>query len=159
MPIYMKIEGVKGLVQTVGFEDQISLDSISWGTSRAVSSFTGSAREVSSPSFSEVSCMKTFDSSSQAIYRNAMFGDPIPEVVISFTRDKGAGEVEAYLVTTLENVLVTSYQLSHGGGDVPQEAFSLNFTVIKNKQTWRGTDYGAGGEDESGYDLATMTTA
>ena len=160
MPIYMKIEGVKGLVQTTGYEDQISIDSLSWGTSRNVSSFTGSAREVSSPNFSEVSCMKTLDSASQALFRNAMFGDAIPEVVISFTRDKGAGEVEAYLVTTLANVLVTNYQLSHsGGGDVPTESFSLNFTVIKNKQTWRGTDYGAGGEDEAGYDLAKMTTA
>jgi type VI secretion system secreted protein Hcp len=159
MPIYMKIDGVKGLVQTTGYEDQIALDSLSWGTNRNVSSFTGSAREVSSPHFTEVSCMKTLDSSSQALFRNAMFGDPIPEVVISFIRDKGAGEVEAYLVTTLQNVLITNYQLSHGGGDVPSEAFSLNFTVIKNKQTWRATDYGAGGEDEAGYDLAKMTTA
>jgi type VI secretion system secreted protein Hcp len=160
MPIYMKIDGIKGQVQTTGFADQIAIESLSWGTSRNVSSFTGTAREVSSPNFSEVSCMKMFDSSSQAIFRNAMFGDPLPEVVISFVRDKGQGEVEAYLETTLKNVLVTSYQVSHSSGqDAPAESFSLNFTVISNHQTWRGGDYGSGGEDDASYDMGTMAPA
>jgi type VI secretion system secreted protein Hcp len=155
----MKIDGVKGLVQTTGYEDQISLESIQWGVGRGVSAFSGSAREVSSPSFSECTCTKVLDSASQALIRNATFGDPIPEIEISFVRDKGAGEVEAYLVTTLSNVLITSYSFSHSsGGDVPMESFSLNYLKIQHKQSWRATDYGSGGEDESGYDLGKMAS-
>ncbi|MFN0113206.1 MAG: Hcp family type VI secretion system effector [Paracoccaceae bacterium] len=157
MPIFMKIDGVKGAVQAVGYEEHIALDSIQYGVGRGVSSFTGTSREVSSPSFSEISCSKTLDSASQPIFRNAMFGDAIDEIKIFFVRDKTMGELEAYLTITLQNVLVTNYSISHSsGGDVPSESFSLNFMIHHHEQTWRSDDYSEGGEDESSYDLSQM---
>lgn len=160
MPIFMKIDGVKGQVQVTGFEEQISLDSAQWGVGRGIGTFTGTAREVSSPSVSEIVCSKQMDSSSMAILRNATFGDPLPEVVISFVRDKGQGEVEAYVTYTLSNVLVSSYSVSHSSGsEAPMESFALNFLIVKIDQTWRGGDYGAGGEDEFSFDLGKMAPA
>jgi len=159
MPIYMKIDGIKGQVQTTGFEDQISLESAQWSTGRAVASFTGTSREVSAPTLSEISCAKYLDSSSQALLKNSLFGDALPLVEINFVRDKGGGESEAYLTYKLKDVLVTSYSISHSsGGDVPMESFSLNFLTIETKQSWRGGDYGSGGEDDASYDLRTKSS-
>ncbi|MCX7888221.1 MAG: type VI secretion system tube protein Hcp [Rhodobacteraceae bacterium] len=155
----MKIDGIKGQVKTTGFEDEISLESVQWGTNRHVASFTGTAREVSAPTLSEVVCTKFLDSSSMALQKNALFGDPLPLVELHFVRDKGGGESEAYLTFKLGQVLVTSYSISHSSGsDVPMESLSLNFLTIENKQSWRADDYGGGGEDDASYDLRTKAS-
>jgi type VI secretion system secreted protein Hcp len=156
MPIYMKIEGITGLVKTTGFEDQISLESVQWGSGRGVSSFTGTSREVSSPSISEMVITKVLDSASQALTRNAVFGDALPLVTISFVRDKAGGEMEAYMTYDLEQTLITSYSVSaSSGSDAPMESLSLNFLLIKVHQAWRGDDYGDGGSDDFSYDIRT----
>jgi type VI secretion system secreted protein Hcp len=159
MPIYMKIDGIKGQVMTKGFEEHISLESAQYGTNRHLKSFSGTVREISAPSVSDMVITKVLDSSSTALFRNSVFGDAFPVVEVFFCRDKGGGEVEAYLTVTLEHVLITSYSISaHGGGDAPMESLSLNFLKVNHKATWRGGDYGAGGEDEFGYDMQTMSS-
>lgn len=158
MPIYMKIEGIKGQVMTKGFEETIALTSVSHGLTREIKSFTGTSREVASPTLSEMAVTKVHDSSSVALFRNSLLGDPFPKVEIFFCRDKGGGEVEAFLTVTLEQVLITSYSLSGASeGDAPMESLTLNFLKITFAGTWRGADYGAGGEDEFGYDMQTMS--
>jgi type VI secretion system secreted protein Hcp len=159
MPIYMKVDGIKGQVVATGYEDQISLESCQWGVARSVSSFTGTSREVSSPMLAEFVCSKVLDSSSQAIARNATFGDPLPSLEIAFVRDAGGGSLESYLTYTLENVLITNYSISGASGlDAPMESFSLNALIVKAHQTWRGGDYGQGGEDDYSYSIATKAS-
>ena len=158
MPIYMKIEGVKGGVQTVGFEDQIELTSLQWGVGRGISAYTGTARNPSSPSLSEITVTKVTDASSMSLVRNATFGDPIPLIEISMTRDKGGGDQEAYLIIKIESVLISGFSIS-SGGDFPSESVSLNYLKIAMDQNWRATDYSEGGNDEYKFDLQTMKPA
>jgi type VI secretion system secreted protein Hcp len=159
MPIYMKIDGIKGQVSTKGYEESIALESAQFGASRNLGTFTGTSREVGTPNISEIVVTKMLDSASTALFRNSLLGDPFPMVELFFTRDKGGGEQEAYLKITLEQVLITSYSLSGSSGvDAPMESLSLNFLTVEYAATWRGGDYGAGGEDEFGYDMSTMSS-
>ncbi len=159
MPIYMKIDGIKGQVATKGFEEAIALDSAQFGASRHLGTFTGTAREVGTPTLNEVVIGKMLDSSSTALFRNSLLGDPLGKVELFFTRDKGGGEQEAYLTITLEQVLITNYSLGGSSGvDAPHETLALNYLTIHYLSVWRGGDYGAGGEDEFGYDMAAMSS-
>lgn len=155
MPIYMKIDKMTGAVRTAGFEDQIDIQSLQWGVGRSVTSYSGTSRNPSSPTMSEITVSKVMDPASMPLLRNATYGEAIPEVVISFTRDLGGGEQEAYLVITLLSVLISGYSLS-SGGDFPMESLSLNFLVVSFEQTWRDDAYAEGGSDEFSFDLGTM---
>jgi type VI secretion system secreted protein Hcp len=151
----MKIEGITGGVQTAGFEGQIELMSLQWGVGRAISGYTGSARNPSSPSLSEITISKVTDSASMALARNATFGDAIPTIEINLTRDKGGGDQEAYMTITLDSVLVSGFSIS-SGGDFPSESVSLNYLKMAIHETWRATDYAEGGSDDFKFDLTTM---
>ena len=65
--------------------------------------------------------------------------------------------VEKYLTITLDNTLISSYNISgHGGGDhtAPMESFSLNYTKIEYAMVSRDDKDKSGGSDRANYDLS-----
>ncbi|KAJ3062886.1 hypothetical protein HK102_008619 [Quaeritorhiza haematococci] len=137
MPIFMKIEGVKG--SAVGkYKDWIELHSAQLGSGRSVNSPTGRGanREASVPSLSEIVVTKSNDIASTQLFRLSLSGEG-KKIVIHFVKEDGKGAVP-YLALELENALISSYSVSgHGGaaGDRPMESLSLNFTKITYSTT------------------------
>jgi type VI secretion system secreted protein Hcp len=138
MPIYMQFEGVKGPIQRKGFEGGlIELESAQLGTHRHITNATGQGanREANVPSTSEITITKLQDSASTALFRESLGGTG-RKVTILFVKEDGT----IYMKLTLENTMISSYNLSgHGGGTSgkPLESLNLNFTSIEYE---RGTE-------------------
>src|SRR5262245_40880375 len=117
MPIYMKIEGVPSTGTGKGAHEKwIELLSCQLGTHRNVKDPSGASvnREASVPSVSEVVVTKMGDDDSATLFKLALHGTG-KKVTIDFTNREGDS---VYLTLELENVLITSYNVSGHGGDV-----------------------------------------
>jgi type VI secretion system Hcp family effector len=66
-------------------------------------------------------------------------GEHIPDAVLTLHRIVD-GRREEYLQIILEDVLITTYQTGGGGGDVPIDQVSINFSKIEFKYTEQTSD-------------------
>lgn len=137
MPIYMKIEGITGS-GTGKYKGWIELSSAQLNPSRSINSSAGSGtnREASRPSVSEIVVTKSTDVASTGLFRGSLGGEG-KKVVIHFVKEDSKGQVP-YLALELENTLISSYSVSGHGGDSaarPMESLSLNYTKITYSST------------------------
>src|SRR5262245_47819812 len=153
MPIYVKMEGVKGDVTAEGYTDHIQVGGLSWGVGRGVGSPVGSSknREASAPSISEVTVSKVMDQASPQLLREALWGEGKKVEIKLVKTDKD--KLEVYAEYILEDVLVSGYSIS-SGGDRPTENLSLNFTKIEFTNTGMGQKNETGDPDRVQYDLS-----
>ena len=155
MPIYMKIDTIKGDVTAEGYKEWIAVNSMQFGVGRAISSAVGGGtkREAGAPSISEITLSKVFDSSSIELFAWSLGGkSKLVKIDLVQTGDKD--KVNAYLKYELTNTLLSGYSLSTGG-ELPSESISLNFTKITEKYTQYKDDNVVGQPVLKGYDLAT----
>ena len=128
--IFLKFEKeIKGESDQQGYKDWIGADSVQFGVGRAISVLGGGGdRDVSNPSFSEITISKSTDIASADLFMQAICGDSLgkAELHLVNVRDK---KVEPYIKMELHEAMVTSYSAS-SGGDRPSESFSINFSKI-----------------------------
>ena len=133
MPIFMKYDGVDGDVKAAGHEKWIMLDSCQLGVHRNIANTSGRGqnREASAPSVSEIVVTKKQDCASTGLFKASLHGEGKKAEIHFCKTDKD--KVEPYMKIELENVLISSYNVSgHGGdgNDRPMESLSLNYTKI-----------------------------
>ena len=155
--IFIKIGEIDGESADDKHPRWIELQSFQWGVKREISApIGGAAREISAPSISEIVITKKVDSSSPALFLNAVGGsEPIPEVILELEDLGLAGKV--FYRITLNEVLVSSQSHSGtvGGDDRPQESVSLNFMKIKIEYYIRSEDGKLTPVPPVEYDLST----
>ena len=123
MPIYMnmtrnKVQIARGSVMSKGHEGWHDIQSVQLG-------------------HSEIVITRTQDDSTPKLFAETLSGKPMV-VTIDFVRMQD-GKEEVYLSITLQDVLISSYQLS-GSGDHPMESLSLNFTKVTYDVHAKGPD-------------------
>src|SRR4051812_41235603 len=115
MPIYMNYDGIKGSVTEKNHKGWIDLMSAQLGTHRNVKDPTGSNvnREASVPSVSEITVTKVQDDASSDLFKAALCGTG-KTVQVDFCRTaEGPNQpVVVYLTITMENTLISSYNVS-----------------------------------------------
>jgi type VI secretion system secreted protein Hcp len=127
---------IKGDASATGFEGQIKLLSTQFSAARMVAVPSGSAaRETGSPSFSEVSCSKSFDIASSELFMQSVSGASLEEASLTYLQTDGDGGPQVFLVVTLTDPIITSYSHSGSMCDKPMESFTLNFAQIKLEYT------------------------
>ena len=125
----MKYGPIKGDVTAKGYLGDTALNSIQWVMNRTLSSASSLDRSASAPTISEVRIGKRVDSSSLPLLKEAVNGTPAL-VDTYFVNTGGKGSLQTYLKLELTNTLISSYTLSSGGTDQPQESLTLNYTRI-----------------------------
>ena len=130
MPIYMKFDGVDGDITAEGHEKWIDLLSVSWGSSRAVST-TGevSHRTKSAVQMREVVVTKDRDSASGKLWREHLMNDSKDVQIDWVTQSQGGSTI--YQTLKLKHALVSSFSSSGHASDKPVEQLSFNFTEIE----------------------------
>ncbi|XZE52072.1 type VI secretion system tube protein Hcp [Planctomycetaceae bacterium SH139] len=122
---------IKGDSTASGYQDHIILESVEFGAARSIIIPTGkTARESGHPSFSEISCAKKFDIASTELFMQSVSGSSLGEATITYLQTDTEGNPEPFLIITLKDPIVTSYQNS-SYGDRPEERFRMNFTKIQ----------------------------
>lgn len=154
MAIYIKYEGIDGDATHDKHKKWIDVDSLQWGTGRAIMTQTGrtSGREASEPSVSEVTFTKSLDAASAHLFTEATTGAAGKKVEIHLVSTGSPGDI--YLTYELTNALVSGYSVS-SGGDRPSESVSVNFTKIEMKYTPFDEKHKAGSPIPAGYDMTT----
>ena len=141
MAIYLKNDKLKGSATDANLKGKTELSSFQWGAGLGVSSARGGDRTVSEPSVSEITATKVTDKSSERFFKALLKGDPVGKTEIAFTAAV-KGESVAYLTLILEDVIVSGFSVSHGGGsEMPSESVSLNFTKFDWSFTGRDKEH------------------
>jgi len=133
MPIYMKIEGIDGDVHAEGHENWHEIFSFSWGESQSASNSQGGGGGAGRVSMSDLTVMKMSGKGSPLLMFACASGKLLPAVQMEMVRTtEGQGLILQRW--TLTNAMITSFQVSGSGGEVPTESISLNYTKIKYEQ-------------------------
>lgn len=133
---------------------EIVITSFSQGVTVPISTPVGGGGSAGKASFSDFNFTKLLDKASPLLYSYAAQGRHIPTAVLTL-RKSGPVPFEFYRVT-LTDVVISSVQTG-GGGDVPVESFSLNFTRIEWRYTPQKADGSADTPVTTTWNLATNT--
>ncbi|MBL6456918.1 type VI secretion system tube protein Hcp [Belnapia sp. T6] len=134
MAIFMLYDGIDGEHTFDGTPGYIELQSVSWGMTRSSASVRPSLRSRIEPAVQEVACTKIIDGSSVALVTEGLTGKFDRTVTIKFVR-QGTSQLLPYLVYTLYEAGLTSFQQAGSGDGTPVESFTLNFTAIDVQYT------------------------
>ena len=96
---------------------------------------------------------KMTDQSTPSLYNACAKGDKLGEAVIHVGRNE-AGVFMSLMKYTLANAMISNINTS-GGGSLPSDSFSINFTKIMSEFTQQNADSSKKGTASFGWDLAT----
>lgn len=156
--IMLEIKDVKGNCTIDGHADQIILNSYSHSVALPMGTdVANTERTGGRPMFSEMNFSKMTDQSTPALYAACTEGKKLGDATLHIGRNE-AGKFMSLMKYVLTNAMVSNINTS-GGGGVPSDSFSLNFTKITSEFTQQNADSTKKGTATFGWDLATNKAA
>lgn len=148
---YLKVDTVPGESQAENHPGEIEISSYSWAGSAPGVPEAGGGLAAGKVTMADLAMTKRVDKATPLLFKHCCKGNPIPNVVLSVDR---AGEnPTSYMKITLNDAVVTSYQLGGSGGDLPMESFSLNYTKVNIEYTPLDEKGSPQGSLAAAYDL------
>jgi type VI secretion system secreted protein Hcp len=127
---------IKGDSTIKEHENWIALKGLNFSCGRLISlTSTGTDRETSTPSFTDIQCVKEIDIASVELFSQSICGKSLVEAEIHFLQTGGKDADQVYLKMFLADPIVTSYNQAATSGARIQETFALNYTSIKLEYT------------------------
>jgi type VI secretion system secreted protein Hcp len=128
---FLNLEGAVGESQDDKYKDHIELQSVSWGATNS-SSFVhgtgpgpGTRGHIHDMSFTKFMCK-----ASTELMKRCVKGEPFKTGELILV--KQSGDKLGYYTVKMEEVAVTSYNMTNsGGGHLPHESFTIHFVVVK----------------------------
>ena len=108
---FLKIPDIDGESKTVGHEDEIDVWGVSWGLEQASAS-AGTRRLRRRTEVAPVVFHKFTDVSSPYLAQATAQAKSFPEIVLTIRKDSGDSHLD-YLVITLKNAMIGSYQVQN----------------------------------------------
>ena len=160
--VYIKIDGIKGESTSAQGKDEIELLSWSHGVSMPLShgSHSGVSVKHGRCDHQDLTISKYLDKTSPTLNLFTSGGNNIKSCVLSvFQADKNDGAPILYYKIELEDLLLTSVSVGHGGGDLPVETVTIHYNKIKWTYAVQGKDSPGGqkGAVPTGWDLEKNT--
>jgi type VI secretion system secreted protein Hcp len=154
---YLKIEGIDGESVRADHEGEIDCWGVTFSAQQASSSSVGSGRTRGRATLSDFGFMKTYDASSPYLALACAKGKSFGEIVFSARKDSGDAHLD-YLVVTLENCIISSYQMGisapeETSGQQITESIAVSYEKLKIKYVVQADDHSKGDEHEIEYDL------
>lgn len=150
---FLKIPGCDGESQDSTYKNCIDVDSWSWGMTQSGSMHVSGGGGKGKVSIHDLSVTKQVDKASPALMQKCCKGEHFPEATLICRKAGGDSQVE-YLKIKMEEVLVSSYSQSGGGGDtMPLDSFTLNFAKVTEEYTPQDSAGAAGGGSVLGWNI------
>jgi type VI secretion system secreted protein Hcp len=152
---FLKITNVKGESTDEKHKGEIELESWSFGGTNAASFSSGGGGGAGKVSLQDFHFVKKTDKSSVKLFVAMSTGEHLPSAVL--TCRKAGKEQQEFLIITLTDTMVSSYQTggSAGSAIIPSEQVSLGYSKIEVKYKEQKPDGSLGGEVVGGWDLKT----
>jgi type VI secretion system secreted protein Hcp len=151
---FLKIAEAPGESTDDKHKGEIDIESFSWGESNSGSAGHGAGQGAGKVSPQDFHFVKKMDKSSPVLFIACATGQHFKSAII--TARKAGGEQQEYLKITLEDCLVSSYQIggASSGDVVPSEQVSMNFAKLEVVYKEQKPDGTLGGEVKQKYDFA-----
>ncbi len=160
---YMKIEGPNIAGESTDTTHKGELEILSWshGFSQSTSPTrsTAGSGTVERADHQDFSFSKYLDASVRDILKVCWTGDQIDKITVTLLRSAEPDPVP-YLEIIMSEVVVSSYSISGGAGDMPIENISLAYGKVEYKYIEQKKDSGdKGGGKPISHDLQTNKIA
>lgn len=152
---FLKLEGIPGESLDEKHKGEIEIDSFNWGISNMGNAGRGGGAGTGNAEFSDINFNKQTDKSSPKLVKAASSGEHIKEAVLTCRKAGGKGGQVEYLIITMNDVMVSSYQTNApgaGGSSIPNDSFSFNWTKIKYEYKPQKADGSLEGAVLAGFD-------
>jgi len=138
-----------------GYADKIIVSSFSHNAYLPMGSDAGNTeRTMGRPVLSEMSFSKSSDLSTTALFAACTKGTKIGSATLNIGRVEN-GVYMNFMTYVMDNAMISQMSCS-GGGGIPNDSFSINFTKIKADFTQQKTDSTAKGKGTWNWNLETM---
>jgi type VI secretion system secreted protein Hcp len=149
---FLKLDGIKGESRDKAHAGQIDVLSWSWGASNSAQASGGGAG-AGKTEIQDLHVVMPTNLASVPILRNMVAGKHIPTAYL-YARKAGITPFE-YLQWTLEDVVISSYQMGGSDGqDITMDQLSLNFAKMTVRYTSQDPDGSPGVIETMTWDLA-----
>ncbi|CAM3917718.1 Hcp family type VI secretion system effector [Bordetella muralis] len=143
--MFMKIDGANGESKDANHKNWTDIVSFSWGATQPGNMASGGGLGAGKASFNDLHVVARIDKAAPAVMKHCASGKHLSMIELSVC--KAGGQQIEYTKITLEDVLVSSVQLT---GEMNQESVTVNyaFQAAKVKQQyWEQTEQGGKGPE------------
>ena len=151
---FLKIDGVDAESGDEKHKGEIELESFSWGEQQSGTSGRGGGAGAGKVQPQDFSFVKRVDKSSPVLLIGCATGQHFKNAVL--TARKAGGGQQDYLKVTMEDVLISSYQVGGSAHSdvVPMDQVTLNFAKLEMSYKGQQADGTLSGEVKQKYDFA-----
>lgn len=147
---FLKIDGIPGESSDSKHKDEIDVESWSWGATQSGTFAGGGGGGAGKVQMNDFHFTMHTNKASPKAFLACASGQHIKTAILT-ARKSGEKQAE-FMKITLSDLLVSSYQTS-GGGDIPVESISLNFSKIEMSYSEQKADGTLSGAIVAGWDL------
>jgi type VI secretion system secreted protein Hcp len=157
--MHLKIDAIKGESRVKGHEDEIQIDSFTFGLHQQASVTQGHGSAAGRVDVHDMVLTKHVCKADAALMQYCCSGKHIPEVTLICQKAGGDSPVD-YVKFVLKQVLVTSHSVTGASGsDTVHVDFALNFASYVKTYTPQSTEGTAEGDTTQGWDVAANQAA
>jgi type VI secretion system secreted protein Hcp len=127
---FLKIDSIEGESADSKHKNEIDVQSFSWGVSQSGSMAYGGGGGAGKASFQDFSFAMKVSKASPKLFLACASGQHIKNAILTCRR--AGTEQQEYMIITMTDILVSSYQAGGSEGDiVPSDSISLNYSKIE----------------------------
>jgi type VI secretion system secreted protein Hcp len=150
---FLKIAEAPGESTDDKHKGEIELESFSWGALNSGSAGHGAGAGSGKVLPQDFHFVKKMDKASPVLFLACTTGQHFKSAIIT-ARKAGGGQQE-YMKITMEECMVSAYNVGgHGGDNVPIEQVAMNFAKLELSYKEQKADGTLGGEVKQKYDFA-----
>ncbi|HEX4708317.1 MAG TPA: type VI secretion system tube protein Hcp [Candidatus Udaeobacter sp.] len=124
---FLKIDGIQGESKDDRHKDEIDIESFSWGETQSGTFAAGGGGGAGKVSMQDFHFTMSVNKASPALFLACAQGNHIKNAILTCRK----GGREEFMKVTMNDVLVSSFQMGGAGGVVPTDQISLNFAMIE----------------------------
>jgi type VI secretion system secreted protein Hcp len=153
--VILDIPDIQGECMTVGFENKISVNSMSLTNEIPITFKTeNSTRTVGTVKIGDIELQRNFDKASIPIIQKMIAGKSLGTVKISILKaaaDKDGHAQDVFMTYTLTDAMIANHVFASEEDTPPTETITMNFAAIQWEYFWQKQDGTLGGKIPAGY--------
>jgi type VI secretion system secreted protein Hcp len=151
---FLKIDGIQGESRDDRHKDEIDIESFSWGETQSGTFAVGGGGGSGKVSMQDFHFTMTVNKASPALFLACAQGEHIKNAIL--TCRKAGKDQQEFMKVTMNDVLVSSFQIGGAGGVVPTDQISLNFAKIEVEYKEQDATGKLVGSIKKWFDLKSM---
>lgn len=154
--VFIAFDGVDGESTVKGLTNATEVQSFSWGATNSGTISAGAGgMSAGKVKMQDIVITKHRGAASATLQLAVFSGKHFPKAEIKFFRSGNEpSRTSPYLTITLEDVIISSWQLSGSGTEQPMESFSINFARMKFEEVVGTNPDGTVKKVTKGWDFA-----